>query len=71
MYKVIMRLATINTVATTQTLRNILLSLGVFAATVHSDINKIHGEFDRNYSQLTARGATIDDPIGILFDAYP
>ncbi len=41
-----------------------------FAATVIGDINKIHGEFDRNYSQLLARGATIDDPIGLLFYAY-
>jgi hypothetical protein len=24
----------------------------------------------KNYSQLIARGATIDDPIGILFEAY-
>jgi hypothetical protein len=70
MYKVIMHLATIDTVATTQTLRDNLHSLGVFAATVHGDINKIHGELNRNYLQLTARGATIDDPIGILFDAY-
>ncbi len=34
------------------------------------DINKICGKFDKNYSQLIARGATVDDPIGILFDAY-
>jgi hypothetical protein len=70
MYKVIMHLATINTVATTQTLHDNLYSLGVFTATVHGNINKIHGEFDRNYLQLTAHGATIDDPIGILFHAY-
>ncbi len=25
----------------------------------------------KNYSQLIARGATIDNPIGILFEAYP
>jgi hypothetical protein len=43
MYKVIMRLATIDTVATTQTLQDNLQNLGVFAATVSSDINKIHG----------------------------
>jgi hypothetical protein len=70
MYKVIMRLATIDMVATTQTLCNYLHSLGVFAATVHGNTNKIHREFDRNYLQLTARGTTIDNPIGILFDAY-
>jgi hypothetical protein len=47
-----------------------LQNLGVFAVTVSSDINKIHGEFDKNYTQLIACGATVDDPIGILFDAY-
>ncbi len=30
----------------------------------------MHSKFDKNYSQLIARGATIDDPIGILFEAY-
>ncbi len=34
------------------------------------NINKINVEFDTNYSQLLARGATLDDPIGILFEAY-
>jgi hypothetical protein len=34
------------------------------------DINKIHGKFDKNYSQLIAHGTTIDNPISILFDAY-
>ncbi len=70
MYKVIMRLATIDTVATTQTLRDNLQNLGVFAATVNGNINKIHGKFDKNFSQLIAHGVTVDDPIGILFDAY-
>jgi hypothetical protein len=70
MYKIIMRLATINSVATTQTLCNNLQSIGTFAATVSSDINKVHSKFNKNYSQLIARGATIDNPIGILFDAY-
>jgi hypothetical protein len=44
--------------------------LGTFAATVGGDIDKIHSKFDKNYSQLIAGGATVDDPIGILFDAY-
>ncbi len=35
-----------------------------------SNINKVHSKFDKNYSQLIARGATIDNPIGILFEAY-
>ncbi len=71
LYKIIMRLATIDSVATMQTLQENLQNLGVFAATVNvnGDINKIHGKFDRNHSQLLARSATIDDPIGLLFDA--
>jgi hypothetical protein len=54
MYKVIMRLATINLIATTQTLRDNLQNLGVFAATVNGDIDKINSEFDQNYSQIIA-----------------
>jgi hypothetical protein len=69
-YKIIMRLATIDSVATTQTLRDNLQNLGVFAVTVQGDIDKVNAEFDTNYSQLLARGATFDDPIGTLFEAY-
>ncbi len=68
-YKIIMRLATIDSVATTQTLRDNLQNLGMFAV-VRGDIDKVNAEFDTNYSQLLARGATLDDPIGILFEAY-
>ncbi len=64
MYKVIMQLATIDSVATTQALRDNLHALGTFASTVSGNIDKI------NDSQLIARGATVDDPIGILFAAY-
>jgi hypothetical protein len=70
MYKIIMRLATINSVATTQTLCKNLQNLGVFVATVKGKINKIHGKFHRNHSQLLARSTTIDNPIWLLFDAY-
>jgi len=68
--KIIMRLATIHTVATTQVLRDNLNNLGVFAATVNGDINKSNSEFDKNYTQLLARSASVDDPVGILFEAY-
>ena len=70
MYKIIMRLATIDTVATMQVLRDNLNNLGVFAATVNGDINKINGEFDKNYTQLLACGANVDDPVELLFEAY-
>jgi len=70
MYKIIMRLTTMDSVATTQSLRENLNNLATFAATVQGDVDKIHEEFDKNYSQIIARGATVDDPIQILFDAY-
>ncbi len=49
MNKIIMRLATIDSVATTQTLRKNLQNIGVFAAAVNDNINKIHGKFDKNH----------------------
>ncbi len=58
MYMVIMRLATIGSITTTQTLWDNLQNLFVFAATVSGDIDKINTEFDSNYSQI------------ILFNAY-
>jgi hypothetical protein len=70
MYKVIMWLATIDSVATTQALHDNLHALGMFVSTVSGDIDKINSEFDKNYSQIIACGATVDDPIGILFLAY-
>ncbi len=70
MLKTIMGLVTIDSVATTQSLRDNLHALGTFSVTVNGDIAKIHKEFDSNYQQLLARGANLEDPIGILFDAY-
>ena len=56
MYKVIMRLATIDSIATTQMLRDNMQNLSVFAATVSGDIDKINTEYDTNYSQILAEG---------------
>ena len=61
---------TIDLIATTQTLLDSLQNLGVFAAMVSGDIDKINSEFDQNYSQIVACGATVYDPIGIIFEAY-
>jgi hypothetical protein len=52
MYKVIMRLATMDSIATTQLLRDNLQNLGTFAVTVKGYVDRIHAEFDKNYSQL-------------------
>jgi hypothetical protein len=70
MYKIIIRLATVTSVTTTQMLRKNLQSLGVYVVTVSGNIDKVHNEFDKNYSQLIARGMIVEDPIGILFKAY-
>ncbi len=67
MYKIIMHLATIDSITTTQTLRDNLQLLEVYAATVSGAIDKVHNKFDKNYSLLIARGATVNDTIGILF----
>ncbi len=70
MYKIIMQLATINSVTTTQTLHNNLQSLGMYAAMVSGNIDKVHSKFAKNYSQLIARSATVNNPTSILFEAY-
>jgi hypothetical protein len=70
MYKIIMRLATIDYMATMQTLRKNLQNIRVFAATAHGNINKIHGKFDRNHSKLLARSIALNDLIGLLFNSY-
>jgi hypothetical protein len=59
LYKIIMRLATINSVATTQTLQENLQNLGVFAVTVNDDINKIHGKFNRKQPPSTILWASV------------
>jgi hypothetical protein len=70
MYKIIMHLATNDSVATAQMLRDNLLSLRVYVTKVSGNIDKVHNKFNKNYSQLIARGTTINNPIGILFEAY-
>ncbi len=70
MYKIIMRLATINSVETIEALCSNLNNLPIYATSVNSNINLINSYFDVNYSQILTRGSTIDDPIAKLFDAY-
>ncbi len=53
-YKVIMRLATIDSAATTQMLQDNLQNLSVFAETISGNIDKISTEFNKNYSQILA-----------------
>ena len=65
-----MRLATINSVATTTTLRKNLENLPIYTPSVNSDVNMINSYFIANYSQIIACGATVDDPLVKLFDGY-
>ena len=70
LHKKVMALATIDSVATTKTLRSNLREITTYCATVKGDIDLLHSYFDTNYSQIIARGATVDDPVDILFTAY-
>ncbi len=65
-----MALATINSVATTKTLRSNLRELPTFCSTIKGDIKLLHSYFDSNYTQIIAHGATVNDPVDILFSAY-
>ncbi len=65
-----MALATINSVATTKTLRSNLRELPTYCSTIKGDIELLHSYFDSNYTQIIACGATINNPVNILFSAY-
>jgi hypothetical protein len=65
-----MALATINSVATTKTLCSNLRELPTYCSTIKGDIELLHSYFGSNYTQIIARGATVDDPADILFSTY-
>jgi hypothetical protein len=70
LHKKVMALATIDSVATTKTLCSNLREIVTYCATIKGNINLLHSYFDNNYSQIIARGATVGDPVDILFTAY-
>lgn len=70
LFKTVMRLATIDSVATEESLRSKLRELHLLASSLGYNLPKLHALFHQYYTQLIARGATIDDPIGILFQIY-
>jgi hypothetical protein len=70
LHKKIIALATIDSVATTKSLRSNLMELPIYCSTIKGDIEPLHSYFDTNYTQIIARGATVDDPVDILFSAY-
>jgi hypothetical protein len=70
LFKTVMRLATIDSVATEESLRAKLRELHQLTSSLKYELPKIHALFHQYYTQLIARGASIDDPIGILFQIY-
>ncbi len=56
MDKIIMHLATINSVATTQTLRDNLQSLGVYVATARGNIDNVHNKCDKKLLTVDCQG---------------
>jgi hypothetical protein len=70
LHKKIMALATIDTVATTKTLCSNLRELPTYCSTIKGDIKLLHSYFNANYMQIIACGATVDNPVNILFSAY-
>ena len=70
LWKVIMRLTTLDTKMTNTALRNVIKDLPIYAVTVKGDIDLIHKQFLEHYALLKARGEEVDDKEGILFDAY-
>ncbi len=70
LHKKIMALATIDSVATTKTLRSNLRELPTYCSTIKGDIELLHSYFDSNYTQIITCGATVENPVDILFSAY-
>ncbi len=70
LHKKIMALATIDSVATTKTLRSNLRELPTYCSTIKGDIKLLHSYFDSNYMQIIAHGATVNNPVDILFSLY-
>jgi hypothetical protein len=70
LHKKIMALATIDSVATTKTQRSNLRELPTFCSTIKWEIKLLHSYFDSNYTQIIAHGATVSNPVDILFSVY-
>jgi hypothetical protein len=68
LHKKIMALTTIDSVTTT--LRSNLRELPTYCSIIKGDIKLLHSYFDTNYMLIIAYGATVDNPINILFAAY-
>ena len=70
MYKIIMRLTTLDTKTTNVSLRDAIRELPTVAAVVKGNIDKIHEHFNTSYTQLRSRGEDLPDKEELLFRAY-
>ncbi len=70
LHKKVMALTTINSVATTKTLRSNLREISTYCATIKGNIDLLHSYFVNYYSQIIPQGATVNNPVDILFTAY-
>ena len=70
LYKIIMRLTTLDTKSTNKALRDTISDLPNFCLQVLGDVDKIHTRFNNTYAQLKARGEDVNDKEGILFSTY-
>ena len=61
LYKVIMKLTTMDDKSTNQSLRDAIRNLPQYAISVNGDVPKINTYFDVNYAQLKARGEEFHD----------
>ena len=70
MLKTMLKIATVDSKATTKTLRNNLNHLPEAMLMVKSDIELFHKYVFENVAQLNGRGEKFDDLVQALFDAY-
>ena len=70
LYKTIMRLATLDTSATSTDLRNNIMKVAEYTKKVNGDVDQINAFVDLNYTQLKARGDTLPDASTAIMKAY-
>ena len=68
LYKTIMRLATLDSTATDSALRNNIRNILEYAISKNWDIDEVISYIDENYSQLKARGKSMDDANVIVME---
>jgi hypothetical protein len=65
-----MHLATINSIATTESLHKNLDNLPFYAAYINGNMDMINSCFNANYLQIMACGITVNDPLSKIVVGY-